>query len=801
MQPMRHLTVEEAREVAYLYEAALNRSALDLSSDPDGLAFWIDQRQVGISAIALSREFIRSPEFRALAAAFVEVETGGAQRPELTRESVFDPAVLSDTLFVRFLYRNVFNRDADDAGLGFWLGRLGALNADPAQAPTARELMLLTFAGSDENQRGASAVLDLVETEPFRWTVAPPLEIALGPGDAAQFFSERSELIRAGPGNDTVDGRGGNDILLGEDGDDDLRGGLGADRLEGGPGRDALDGGPWADTLEGGTGADLFIVSEDPRRPGRADPGLDLIVDFLPTDRDRLDLSQIQANAGVAELRSLLSFETAGADTVVRVGDVAAFRIADFTDTPDGWLSQRIKATERPGANTQLEPFAFSNVSNTTADPEITPDGQFVAFVSKAYAGDGTGDIDPQTDENFANMDVFLWNVFTDAQQLVSSDAGGRVLTNGEGTPAVAFSPAVSDDGRFVAFAAGFGQPFDFDVLDPTAVYVRDMADPAAGPVALIDSDGTAVPGVALDIATAERANFSTESQQIVQISADGRTVAYAASEGDPLAANIYVQPASGGAPQLVSIGSAGVGAPRADFPVAGTFDDTDDNPLVSDAFRGYLNGFDMSASADRFVFATDRKLTVDDTDGGQFDVYLRDLTSGTTVLLSGGIADAGHFVNPVLSADGRTAAFVTPTEPVDPSDPDDARAYVVALGPDAGGASPSVGAALTVARPGADVTNPVLSDAGSALAVTVGELGALGEIDIEILDTATGSTFAGLTGQAMTAGGNRTTSYDLAEGENGLRIAARLIDPEAIGDTPFADLADLIEVFDVDLL
>ena len=81
--------------------------------------------------------------------------------------------------------------------------------------------------------------------------------------------------VRAGRGNDTLDGGGGNDTLRGEAGSDHLIGGSGADTLigdsgaatsagdgndtlEGGAGNDTLVGGGGNDVLDGGTGSDLM---------------------------------------------------------------------------------------------------------------------------------------------------------------------------------------------------------------------------------------------------------------------------------------------------------------------------------------------------------------------------------------------------------------------------------------------------------------------------------------------------------------------------------------------------------------
>ena len=70
------------------------------------------------------------------------------------------------------------------------------------------------------------------------------------------------ELLKGGPGDDYIDGRGGSDVL---------RGGTGADTLVGGDGSDSIVGGPGADDLAGGNGADhLFGGADDDNLDGGA---------------------------------------------------------------------------------------------------------------------------------------------------------------------------------------------------------------------------------------------------------------------------------------------------------------------------------------------------------------------------------------------------------------------------------------------------------------------------------------------------------------------------------------------------
>ncbi|NKD85414.1 matrixin family metalloprotease [Haematospirillum jordaniae] len=105
-----------------------------------------------------------------------------------------------------------------------------------------------------------------------------------------------------GQGKDTlrnienVQGGAGADHLTGDSGDNVLEGGDGADHIDGGAGRDRLYGDGGADHLTGGAGADVFAW----RNVSDSGPGIivrDTIHDFSPADDDRLDFSELDANA------------------------------------------------------------------------------------------------------------------------------------------------------------------------------------------------------------------------------------------------------------------------------------------------------------------------------------------------------------------------------------------------------------------------------------------------------------------------------------------------------------------------
>jgi lysophospholipase L1-like esterase len=98
------------------------------------------------------------------------------------------------------------------------------------------------------------------------WTVG-------GRDDDRLFGEGGDDIVYGNLGNDTCDGGAGADIIRGGQGDDILEGGAGADFLSGDRGDD---------TVTGGAGADLFHTF--------GEAGLDRILDFDPTDGDRVML-------------------------------------------------------------------------------------------------------------------------------------------------------------------------------------------------------------------------------------------------------------------------------------------------------------------------------------------------------------------------------------------------------------------------------------------------------------------------------------------------------------------------------
>src|SRR4051812_32061569 len=299
-------------------------------------------------------------------------------------------------------------------------------------------------------------------------------------------------------------------------------------------------------------------------------------------------------------------------------------------------------ATERVSVDSsgaQANQFSFRS--------SISADGRFVAFESNAsnlVAGDG----------NFS-QDVFVRDRQSGTTELVSVGSSGNSSL-----------PAISADGRFVAFANG------------PNVYVRDRQDNVTelvGPgfQSSISGDGRYVAFVSLDSLVPADTNSSydvyvhdrdTDTTQLVSvdslenvgdgnsgtynavsISADGRLVAFSSQASNLVADDtngqwdVFVHDRDTGTTERMSVDSSG----------------NEGNPT------GNYFGVSIDAAGRNVAFESDADNLVADDTNALVDVFVRDRQNGTTKLVSldssGGQATFGA-LDPSISGDGRFVAF-----------------------------------------------------------------------------------------------------------------------------------------------
>jgi signal peptidase I len=295
---------------------------------------------------------------------------------------------------------------------------------------------------------------------------------------------------------------------------------------------------------------------------------------------------------------------------VVFVCDASNLVPGDSNGQGDVFVHDRqTGATERVSVDS-----AGNQGDGGSGKPAISADGRFVAFESDAsnlVPGDSNG-----------QSDVFVHDRQTGATERVSVDSAGSQGDGGSG------KPAISADGRFVAFESDAANLVLDDANSRSDVFVRDRQTGATERVS-VDGHGTQSDG----------------SSTRPAISADGRFVAFESMATNLVSHDfnrqhdIFVHDRQTGATERVSVSSDGrqVSSPS-------------NVPAISadGRFVAFASGARNLAPGDdnRFYFA---------------DVFVHDCQTGATERVSAN--SAGNQGNdysglPAISGDGRFVAF-----------------------------------------------------------------------------------------------------------------------------------------------
>ena len=246
----------------------------------------------------------------------------------------------------------------------------------------------------------------------------------------------------------------------------------------------------------------------------------------------------------------------------------------------------------------------------------MSADGRYVTFESEA------SNVVPG-DTNHAR-DVFVRDLRSGTTERVS------VATDGTQANSDSLIPAISADGRYVAFMSDASNLVPGDTNEGWDVFVRDLRSGTTRRVS-VATGGT------------QASLFSGSGSGSPAISGDGRYVAFDSEAsnlvpGDTNRTNdVFVRDLRSGTTQRVSLAADGTQG-----------NDYSEYPAIS--ADGRYVAFESDAS----------NLVPGDTNEG-WDVFVRDLRSGTTELVS--VATNGTQANsyssaPAISADGRYVAF-----------------------------------------------------------------------------------------------------------------------------------------------
>jgi Putative binding domain, N-terminal/WD40-like Beta Propeller Repeat len=258
-----------------------------------------------------------------------------------------------------------------------------------------------------------------------------------------------------------------------------------------------------------------------------------------------------------------------------------------------------------------------------SAEPVTSGDRSVIAYTSWAsnlMSGDPSGDTNGVSDVLVHDRDVIVNDRRVAWTWRVSNGSGGEQANGASG------SPAISADGRWVAFQSDASNLVDGDTNAATDVFLYDLV-----------------------LATTTRVSVGTSGAQgngaseAPTISADGRWVAFDSwasnlvlgdTNGDP---DVFIYDRQAGTTTRVSVGSGGTQANDA----TGASAMSADGRWV--AFRSVANN-----------------LVPGDTNFWS-DVFVHDRQTGTTTRVSvgpGGLQPNGFSDFPVISADGRWVGF-----------------------------------------------------------------------------------------------------------------------------------------------
>jgi Tol biopolymer transport system component len=253
----------------------------------------------------------------------------------------------------------------------------------------------------------------------------------------------------------------------------------------------------------------------------------------------------------------------------------------------------------------------------------VSGGGRYVAFASAA------GNLVPG-DTNGA-VDVFVRDLVAGTTRRVSLRSGGA---QGNGT---SDGPAVSADGRFVAFVSQATNLVPGDTNGRADVFVHELAT-----------------GATRRVSVGPKGSQGNRESFFPALSADGRHVAFASLAGNLVPGDgvntpdVFVRDLAAGTTRRVSVRPGG-GSPN-----------------------GGSTKPSISADGRRVAFRSAASNLVPGDTNGTIDVFVRDLAAGTTrrvSLRSGGAQPDDVSDEPAISADGRVVAFQSPDDALVPGD------------------------------------------------------------------------------------------------------------------------------------
>jgi hypothetical protein len=260
--------------------------------------------------------------------------------------------------------------------------------------------------------------------------------------------------------------------------------------------------------------------------------------------------------------------------------------------------------------------FPAWNYNDDLYGPEATPDGRFIVYCSV------------MTNITGLQSGIHLWDTQLATDTLISQDTNGNPVTN-----ATSRGPVVSPDGRFVAFLSTATNLVANVVSTGYHAYVRDTI---GGTSQLVDADTNGVGSTDIN-------------GTVLSMSSNGQFVAFGSPDGSLVvgdnnrALDVFVRDVVNGTNELISKRDATI--------VPGT-----GNGITS------ISQLAVSSDGRWIAFTSGASDLITNDFNGDSDVFLWDTIGGTNALVSVGLdgntGSGGYSAWPAISADGRFIAF-----------------------------------------------------------------------------------------------------------------------------------------------
>ena len=346
-------------------------------------------------------------------------------------------------------------------------------------------------------------------------------------------------------------------------------------------------------------------------------------------------ISHISGGTTSGNDSSLSPVISADGNYVVFVSYASNLVAGDTNGQPDVFLYNRQTDTL-----TLISQSSAGASNGASLNPSISADGSAIVFTSTA-----SNLVAGQTDSNNA-ADVFLWTA-TNGLQLVSHNSANASQAGNSNSS----TPVISSNGRYVIFVSNASDLVAGDANGVADVFAFDTQ---TGQVTLLS---TGVNGIG---------NGASSSPVI---SDDGRYVAFVSS------ASNLVNGDTNGTTDVFRYDLQAISNPLSLVSVnlSGNAGTTSGSTIVAGSFAPTI-----SADGRYIAFAsTASDLTsIADTNGNTADVFVRDMQTGQTTLISVNQAGTGSgnaiglgSTNPVISGDGSYVAFTSTASDLTASD------------------------------------------------------------------------------------------------------------------------------------